>query len=374
MAESIIAKAAVLYRAGGPLRIEEVVVAAPGPGEVRVQMKAAGVCHSDLHVMRGELPMPVPVIPGHEGSGVVESVGPGVTSVRPGDRVIPIWRTSCGRCTYCLSGRPALCDVGSRMRTDGTMPDGTRRFTTRDGRAINHYAGVSTFASVSVIPEAAVVKTPDDYGFDHAALLGCGVITGVGAVTTAAKVEPGSTVAVFGAGGVGLNIIQGARMVSARRIIAIDRNAAKETKARELGATDFVVAGDGVDTVAAVRELTGGRGVDFAFESAGLPQVVEHAYDSTRKGGTCVAAGLSRPDARAMINVNQLVYGEKTLRGTLYGSMRPSIDLPMLIDLHRAGKLELDALLTRTYPLEQINEAYEDLERGELARGLIIYP
>jgi Zn-dependent alcohol dehydrogenase len=304
---------------------------------------------------------------------VVESVGEGVRSVAPGDRVIPIWRASCGQCEYCMAGKPALCDTGTRMRFEGVMPDGTKRFRNSAGREIHHYAGVSTFAAVSTMPEAAVVKIPADYGFEHAALLGCGVITGVGAVTRAARMTPGSTVAVFGVGGIGLNIVQGARMTSARQIIAVDTCAAKEAKAREMGATDFVHAAGDVVAVAEVRRLTAGKGVDYAFESVGLPRPIEQAFDSTRKGGTCVVAGICRADARAAINVNQLVYAEKTLRGTLYGSMRPRVDLIRLIEMHRAGRLVLDPLLTRTYRIEEINQAYADLEAGRLARGLIVY-
>jgi Zn-dependent alcohol dehydrogenase len=322
--------------------------------------------------MKGDLHMPMPIIPGHEGSGIIEMIGEGVSSVAVGDHVIPIWRASCGQCEYCLSGRPALCEMGTKMRFEGVMPDGTMRFRNRAGVPIRHYAGVSTFSSRSTMPEAAVVKIPADYSFEHAALLGCGVITGVGAVTNAARIHPGCTVAVFGAGGIGLNIVQGARLMGARRIIAVDVHATKEAKARELGATHFVNACT-CDPVQAIRDLTEGKGADYAFESIGLTRPIEQAYDATRKGGTCVVAGICRADARAQINVNQLVYAEKTLKGTLYGSMRPRVDLPLLMEMHRAGQLKLDELLTRTYPLDQINEAYAALERGEVARSLIVY-
>lgn len=365
-------KAAVLHQAGKPLSIEEVQLQPPQKGEVLVRMKAAGVCHSDLHVIKGDLHMPMPIIPGHEGSGVIEAVGEGVTSVAVGDHVIPIWRASCGQCEYCLAGRPALCDMGTKMRFEGVMPDGTMRFHSAAGNPIRHYAGVSTFSTMSTMPEAAVVKIPKDFSFEHAALIGCGVITGVGAVTNAAQIHPGSSVAVFGVGGIGLNIVQGARMMSARQIIAVDVHASKEAKARELGATHFVNAAE-CDPVKAVKDLTGGKGVDYSFEAVGLTAPIEQAYDSLKKGGTCVVAGISRADVRAQINVNQLVYAEKTLKGTLYGSMRPRVDLLSLIELHRVGKLMLDELLTRTYPLEEINEAYAALERGEVARTLIVY-
>ena len=366
------APAAVLYEFGKPLVIEEVEVLPPAEGEVLVRMKAAGVCHSDLHVMRGDLPMPLPIILGHEGAGVVEAVGAGVRSVQPGDAVWPIWRSSCGRCDYCQRGRPALCDLGTAMRFTGLMPDGQTRFRNSRGESIRHYAGVSTFSSLSTMPEAAVVKIEGDVSFAHAALLRCGVITGVGAVTHAAQVMPGTTVAVWGCGGVGLNIVQGARLVGARRIIAVDVVASKETAARALGATDFVDA-SGCDPVAAVRELTGGLGADYTFEAIGLPRPIEEAFDALRKGGVCVVAGICRGDARAAINANQLLYAEKTLKGSLYGSMRPRVDLPRLAGLHQAGRIALDALLTRTWRLEQINEAYEALERGEVARSLIVW-
>src|SRR3954471_19808648 len=249
MPESITTRAAVLYRAGSPLSVEDVQVLPPRAGEVRVRMKAAGVCHSDLHVIKGDLAMPMPVICGHEGAGIIESIGDGVTTVVPGDRIVPIWRASCGQCEFCLAGRPALCEMGTKMRFEGVMPDGTKRFISKSGQPIHHYAGVSTFSSYATMPEAAVVKIPDDYSFEHAALLSCGVITGVGAVTRAAKIDPGCTVAVFGVGGIGLNIVQGAKMMSARQIIAVDVHASKQAKARELGATDFVHVAAGVDPV-----------------------------------------------------------------------------------------------------------------------------
>ena len=366
------APAAVLYEANRPMVIEEVIVLPQQAGEVTVRMKAAGICHSDLHVIKGDLPMPCPIILGHEGAGIVEEVGPGVTSVQPGDHVIPIWRASCGRCEYCLNGKPALCDMGTAMRFTGTMPDGQTRFRNKQGDSIRHYAGVSTFSSLSTMPEAAVVKIDPDFPLWKAALIGCGVITGVGAVTHAAKVTPGASVAVYGCGGIGLNIIQGAKMVSAFPIIAVDKRANKEAHARQVGATHFVDA-DACDPIQAIKDLTGGRGVDYAFEAIGLPRPIEQAYDSVKKGGTCIVSGICRADARAAINVNQLVYAEKTLKGTLYGSTRPRVDLIHLMEMHRAGHLLLDELLTRTYPLDQINEAYEALEQGEVARSLILW-
>ncbi|MEM1296938.1 MAG: Zn-dependent alcohol dehydrogenase [Verrucomicrobiota bacterium] len=364
------ALAAVLHQAGSPLSVEEVEVLPPGPGEVQVRVSAAGVCHSDLHVIKGDLPMPVPIIPGHEGAGVVEAVGQGVTEVIEGDHVLPMWRMSCGRCEYCLGGRPALCDVGTKMRFSGLMPDGKTRFRSSSGEPILHYSGVSTFSQLATMPEAAVVKIPHDYPLEKGALISCGVITGFGAVVNTAQVSPGDTVAVIGCGGIGLNIVQSARIAGARRIIAVDRVAGKLKFARKFGATT-VIDSTSDNPVEAIMDLTG-SGVDFAFEAVGLPEPIEQAYDSTKKGGTCVVVGIAPREARAQINVNALVYAEKTLKGTIYGSMRPRIDLLRLIDLHLSGQLELDQLLTKTYPLTEINQAYEDLEAGKVARSLLL--
>lgn len=364
-------KAAVLYEPNTPLSFETVEVSPPGPQEVQIRMHAAGVCHSDLHVMKGDQPMKMPIILGHEGSGVVEAIGEKVTSVEPGDHVIPIWRMSCGVCEYCLGGRPALCDVGTAMRFTGRMPDGKTRFRTTGGDEILHYAGVSTFSELSTMPEGAVVKIPQDFPLEFAALIGCGVITGFGAVFNAGNVRAGDTVAVFGCGGIGLNIVQSARLAGAVRIIAVDAVGKKLEYAEKFGATDTLNAME-CDPVEEIKKLTGETGVDFAFEAIGLPEPIEQAYDATKKGGTCVVVGIASPSARAKINVNQLVYAEKTLKGSIYGSTRPRIDLLRLIDLHRAGRLMLDELLTHTYPLSGINEAYADLENGVVARSLVL--
>ena len=365
------ALAAVLYELGKPMRVEEVEVLPPGPGEVMVRISAAGVCHSDLHVIKGDLPMPTPIIPGHEGSGVVEAVGAGVTQVEEGDHVLPMWRMSCGRCSFCLGGRPALCDVGTKMRFTGLMPDGDTRFRSGSGERILHYAGVSTFSQLATIPEPAVVKVPKEYSLTNGALISCGVITGYGAVVKTAEVRPGDTVAVIGCGGIGLNIVQSAKLAGARRIIAVDTVPSKLDYAREFGATDLVNSSKG-NPVEAVLDLTGGEGVDYAFEAVGLPEPIEQAYDSTKKGGTCVVVGIAPKAAKAKIDVNALVYGEKTLKGTIYGSTAPRVDLLKLIDLQLSGQLKVESLLTRTYRLSEINEAYEALEKGEVARSLIL--
>jgi len=365
------AKAAVLHEVGRRLEIREVEVLPPRAGEVLVRMAAGGVCHSDLHAMTGHLVAALPAILGHEGAGIVADVGPGVTAVRPGDHVIPLWRLSCGECEYCSGGRPALCPEGTQIRMTGRLSDGTTRFRL-DGKEIRHFAGVSSFAEYSVIPEKALLKIPDDLALHKAALLGCAVITGVGAAINAARVRPGSSVAVFGTGGVGLNVVQGAVLAGAEKIIAVDLLESKLDYARRFGATHTVNASAG-DPVEQIRSFTGGRGVDYAFEVIGLPKTMRQAYDVLAKRGTAVIVGVTPMTMEVSVPVMPLVFEERILTGSLYGSARPKIDIPKLIDLYRVGKLKLDELLTRAYPFEQINEAYQALERGEVARSVVTF-
>lgn len=364
-------KAAVLFEVGARLDIQDVEVAPPRAGEVLVRMGVAGVCHTDLHVMTGHVPAPLPAVLGHEGAGIVEAVGPGVTSLRPGDHVIPMWRLSCGECEYCTGGRPALCPAGTEIRTTGRLLDGTTRFALGD-REIKHFCGVSTFSEFSVIPERALIKIPADLPLDRAALFGCAIICGVGAVFNAARVRPGSSVAVFGAGGVGLNVVQGAALAGAEQIIAVDLLDAKLEHARRFGATHTVNASSGTP-VDRVRALTGGRGVDYAFEAIGTPAVMRQAYDTLAKRGTAVIIGVTPRTAEVSVPTNPLVFEERTLTGSLYGASRPRTDILMLIDLYRAGRLKVDELLTRTYPLDEINEAYDALERGEVIRTAVTF-
>ena len=365
------AKAAVLFEVGQKLEIREVEVQKPQAGEVLIRMAAGGVCHSDLHVMTGHLSASLPAILGHEGSGIVEDVGPGVTSVRPSDHVIPLWRLSCGECEYCTGGRPALCPAGTQIRMTGRLLDGTSRFKL-DGKEIKHFAGVSSFSQYSVVPEKAVVKIPNDLPLERAALLGCAVITGVGAAINAARVKSGSSVVVFGSGGVGLNVIQGAAIAGAEKIIAVDLLENKLEYARRFGATHTVNASAG-NPVEQVRALTDGRGVDYAFEVIGLPTTMRQAYDSLAKRGMAVVVGVTPMTTEVSVPVMSLVFEERVLTGSVYGSSRPRLDILKLIDLYRAGKLKLDELLTRTYPFEQINAAYEALERGEVARSVVTF-
>jgi S-(hydroxymethyl)glutathione dehydrogenase / alcohol dehydrogenase len=365
------ARAAVLFEVGKRLEIREVDVERPRAGEVLIKMAAGGVCHSDLHVMTGHLVAALPAILGHEGSGVVADVGPGVTSVKPGDHVIPLWRLSCGQCEHCSDGRPALCAAGTQIRMTGRLLDGTTRFRL-DGGEIKHFAGVSSFAEYSVVPEAAVLKIPDELPLDRAALLGCAVITGVGAAINCARVRPGASVVVFGTGGVGLNVVQGARLAGAEKIVAVDLLDRKLEFARRFGATHTVNGSSG-DPVAQVRALTGGRGVDYAFEVVGTPKTMRQAWDCLAKRGMAVVVGVTPMTTEVAVPVMSLVYEERVLTGSVYGSSRPRLDIPKLIDLYRSGRLLLDELLTRTYPFAEINEAYAALERGEVARSVVTF-
>jgi S-(hydroxymethyl)glutathione dehydrogenase / alcohol dehydrogenase len=332
-------------------------------------MAAAGVCHTDLHVMQGKFAAPLPAVLGHEGAGVVAEVGPGVTSLRPGDRVVPLWRLSCGKCEYCRRGKPALCPEGTRIRNTGRLPDGTSRLSHR-GREIFHYAGVSTFCEYSVVPEGALLKLEQDVPLDRAALLGCAVVTGVGAVTHAAQVKRGDTVAVFGAGGVGLNVIQGAAAAGAKTIVAVDVRAPKLELARTFGATSVVDATGG-HVVETIRNLTDGRGVDFAFDAVGSPETARRAFDVLARTGKLVALGISKESVS--LPLGPLVFEERQVVGSFYGSGRPREDIPALAAMYRQGKLRLDELLTRRYPLERINEAYAALEQGEVARSVVVF-
>ena len=364
------AKAAILFDVGQRLDVREVDVAKPRAGEVLVRMAVGGICHSDLHVMTGHLNAPIPSILGHEGAGTVVETGAGVTSVRPGDNVIPLWRLSCGECEYCTLARPALCAVGMKIRSTGRLLDGSSRFSL-DGSEIKHFLGVSTFSEYTVILEKALVKVPKDIPLQQAALLGCAVITGIGAVMNAARVQPGSQVAVYGSGGVGLNVIQGAALAGAEKIIAVDLLDNKLEMARQFGATHTVNASSG-DPVEQVRSLTGQRGVDYAFEVIGLPQTVRQAFDSLAKRGEAIVLGVTPLETEVSVPIMPLIFEEKVLKGSVYGSSRPRIDIPKLMNLYRAGKLKLDELVTRTFSFDEINEAYAALERGEVARTVVL--
>jgi S-(hydroxymethyl)glutathione dehydrogenase/alcohol dehydrogenase len=357
------AKAAVLHEQKKPLVVEEIEVEEPHAGEVLVRMAAAGVCRSDLHVVDGLWPAPLPLVMGHEGAGIVESVGEGVTLVAPGDHVIFSWAPSCGVCRHCVAGRPYLCTAGPVM----TMKDGTTRFR-NNGHRLFHQTAVSAFSEYTVTHETALVKIRDDMPLEKAALIGCGVMTGVGAVMNTAKVTMGSSVAVFGCGGVGLSVVQAANMAGAYPLIAVDILDDKLEMAKRLGAT-HVVNSTNEDPVRKIIEIVG-HGVDFAFEAIGVPEVVAKAFDATDPSGTTLMVGM--PPAGAVIPVSGigLLVG-KTLKGAYYGSTRFRIDMPALVELCMCGKLKLDDMITNTLALDDINQAFDWLRRGEVARSVI---
>lgn len=362
-------KAAVLYEANTPLVIEEVQLDDPGPNEVLVKMAASGVCRSDLHVMKGEWPTPLPIVLGHEAAGRVAAVGANVARVKAGDPIIISFAPYCGHCTYCTTGRTHLCAT-MRAEPAGMLPGGHTRLA-KDGKPIYHFARTASFAEYAVIHESGAVPIGPETPLELAALVGCAVTTGVGAVLNTAQVPPGSTVAVIGCGGVGLNVIQGARLVNAARIIAVDISQEKLEFAERFGATDTIDARE-EDPVRAIRALTDG-GVDFAFEVLGSGPTVRTAFDAVRQGGTAVVVGMGAHGEDAPIDTRMISSLEKTLKGSFYGSARTSVDMPRYVALAQAGKLALDALVTRRYPLAEINEAYAALDRGEVGRGLIVF-
>jgi S-(hydroxymethyl)glutathione dehydrogenase / alcohol dehydrogenase len=363
--------AAVCYQLDQPVQVEEVELDEPKCGEVQVRMAASGVCHSDLSVITGIMPAKLPCVLGHEGAGTVERIGEGVEHLKEGDRVMLAWVTPCGACFYCRIGKPELCDVGAKINATFRQPDGTTRMH-RNGVDLQTFSGLGALAEAVVAPAKACVKLPDDAPLDKAALIGCSVMTGVGAVFNTAAVQPGSRVAVFGAGGVGLNVIQGAAIAEAERIIAVDVNRRKLEFATVFGATDVVDA-SAVDPVAAVRDLTDGRGVDYAFEAIGRKESIEQAYAAVRKGGTCVVIGIGSRKESVSLNVFFIPVMEKRLVGCWYGGADVHRDALRLLALYRQGKLKLDELLTKTYRLEEVNQAFADLRAGVNARGIIVW-
>ena len=362
-------KAAILWEQGTPLSVEGAELGGPRAGEVLVEVKAAGVCHSDLHPARGEWPVRVPLVLGHEGAGVVREVGEGVKGVTEGDHVVFCWAPPCGECPPCREGRPVLCDRLERTTYRNRLPAGDTLLRAR-GRKVNHYNGTACFADFAVVAEEGVIVVPREVPFEALATLGCAVVTGVGAVLNAARPEEGAKVVVIGVGGVGLNVVQGARLAGCERIVALDMRSKPLDLAREFGATDTVEAA-GENVAERVRELTGGRGADYVFDTVGSPDTLSQALALARKGGTIVVTGLSRLDALATFPLFPFVMQEKRLLGSLYGSGRPSRDVPRLVALYQEGKLKLDELATRTYRLEEINDALGALADAEGARGIV---
>lgn len=359
------------YAASRPVTIETVELDPPGPGEVRVRIAAAGLCHSDLSVINGDRPRPMPMVLGHEAAGVVDQPGPGVTDLQPGDHVALVFVPSCGRCSPCLEGRPALCEPGAAANTAGTLLGGHRRLRRLDGTPLHHQVGVSCFAEFAVVARGSLVRIDADLPLDVAAVFGCAVLTGVGAVVNCGRVPLGASVAVVGLGGVGLSALLGALACGARQVIAVDRLEEKLALALELGATHAFNAGDG-DLVAEVRRLTGG-GADYAFEMASSVDALALAYALTRRGGTTVTASLPHPAHRFALPAVNLVAEERTLKGSYLGSAVPARDIPNFISLYRAGRLAADRLVTQRIALDEINEGFDRLASGRAVRQVIVF-
>lgn len=365
-------RAAVLEDVGERFRLEELELDDPGPGEVRVRIAAAGVCHSDLHVIHGDLPVPLPAVLGHEGAGVVEAVGEGVKRVQPGDHVVLSWVPGCGRCYYCRIGRPDMCEAAFDLQVAGTLPGGALRFRRPGGGTVHHFLAVSCFAEETVVPEQGVIPIRRDVPLDRAALVGCAVTTGYGAVVHTAQVRPGSSVAVLGTGGVGLNVIQTAVLSGAWPVIAIDRIPAKLELARRFGATHTIDASRVDDLIGAVLNLTEGRGADYVFEVVGRPETIQTAYGMARKAGMVVVVGIAAPHEDVAINAFSLPSQSKVLTGSWYGRSVPEVDIPRILDLYMAGRLDLDNLVSQRLPLAAIDDAFEALRSGGIARSVLV--
>ncbi len=366
-------KAAVAFASGKPLSIETVQLAPPQAGEVLVEIKATGVCHTDAYTLSGADPEGLfPSILGHEGAGVVVEIGAGVTTVKPGDHVIPLYIPECRQCPYCLSMKTNLCQAIRSTQGKGVMPNGTSRFSL-DGKALYHYMGTSTFANYTVLPEISLAKIRPDAPLEKVCLIGCGITTGIGAVINTAKVEPGANVVVFGLGGIGLNVIQGAKMVGANKIIGVDLNPAKRVLAEKYGMTDFVNPRDiDGDLVAYLVELTDG-GADYSFECIGNVNVMRQALECCHKGwGVSVIVGVAGAGEEIRTRPFQLVTG-RVWKGTAFGGARGRTDVPKIVDWYMSGKIDIDAMVTHTMPLAKINDAFELMHQGKSIRSVITF-
>lgn len=365
-------KAAIAVKAGAPLEIEMVDLEGPKEGEVLVEIMATGVCHTDAFTLSGDDPEGAfPAILGHEGAGIVREVGAGVKSLKPGDHVIPLYTPECRECDYCLHPKTNLCQKIRGTQGKGLMPDGTSRFSL-NGKPILHYMGCSTFSNFTVLPEISLAKVREDAPFDKICYIGCGVTTGVGAVVFDAKVEPGSTVAVFGLGGIGLNVIQGARMVGASRIIGIDLNNNRKELATKFGMTDFINPRDVDNVVQAIIDMTNG-GVDYSFECIGNVDVMRQALECCHKGwGESVIIGVAGAGKEISTRPFQLVTG-RVWRGSAFGGARGRTDVPKIVDWFMDGRINIDDLITHTMPLEDINKAFDLMHKGESIRSIVTY-
>jgi S-(hydroxymethyl)glutathione dehydrogenase/alcohol dehydrogenase len=361
-------RAALVEERGGPIRVQEVDLDDPGEGEVRVKLVASGVCHSCLHAADGSwTTFPMPIVLGDEGAGIVDATGPGVRGVREGDHVVLSWTPTCGLCHYCVTGRPVLCE--RRATRPGTLPDGSTRLHWR-GEPLYHFGTVASHAEYTTIPESCAVPIRHDVPLESVALIGCSVMTGVGSVLNTAQVQAGASMAVFGAGGIGLNSIQGGALAGAHPIIAVDVLPQKLEYARRFGATHAIDASQ-EDPVAAIKDLTR-RGADYTFVAVGNARVINQAWDALAPGGTCVLIGLPATAETVTFPASSLQANEKVLRGSRYGSARMRDDFPRLVELYRSGKLKIDELINRRFSLDETDDAYKALAAGELARGLIV--
>jgi S-(hydroxymethyl)glutathione dehydrogenase/alcohol dehydrogenase len=364
-------KAAVVVAYNEPVEIRDLELTGPKTGEIRIAVRASGVCHSDLSVQNGTVPLPPPVVPGHECAGEVLEVGEGVSRFEVGDHVVTQFHPQCGQCYFCTRDQGYMCELGAMAATGGLL-DGTPRFAA-DGVPVRQMAMLGTFAEETVIPEISAVGVPDDVPAKIAALISCGVLTGVGAAMNTASVRKGDTVAVLGCGGVGLNVIQGAKIAGAGELIAIDRFDSKLALARQFGATQTVNASEG-DAAVAVRERTQGRGADVTFEVIGLEATIKQAVDMTRNGGETILVGVPSLDVTLSLPAGlTFLYANKTLRGCWYGSSNVDRDVPKLLDLYKRGELKLDELISREIKLEEVNDAFAAMESGEVARSVIIF-
>ena len=368
------AKAVLCRELNKPVVVEEITVDSPGRGEVMVKLGACGVCHSDLSATNGTIPMPPPLVLGHEAAGEVVEVGEGVSSgtgaLAVGDHVVSSFIYMCGKCRFCSAGRPVLCLEQGKAIT--TLPDGTLRTRDAKGNPVSIFSGCGVMAEYATVHVDNLVKIDPKIPFDRAALVGCAVTTGVGAVFNTARVAPGASVAVFGCGGVGLNVIQGARIAGASRIIAIDSNEAKLDLAKKFGATDALAAKPGEDPSKSIKKLTGG-GADYAFECVGSGELAATAYRAIRRGGLAVVVGVAKPGDSTSVRTMTLPFEEKTLTGSYFGSCVPRTDFPRMLDLYLGGRLMLDELITRRYKVEEAPQAFADLESGRNARGVIMF-
>lgn len=364
-------KAAVVHELN-QLSVETVQLDPPETGEVLVRIQAAGVCHSDLHTMRGELRAKPPIVLGHEGAGIVEKVGTGVTHVEPGDRVMINWLPACNICPTCLAGHPSLCVHFPNTTFQGLLPpNGETRLRSEDGQTLKHFLSAAAMAEYTVVPAAGVIPIPDDVPFDVAAIIGCAVMTGVGAVINTAMAQAGRSAAVIGCGGVGLCILLGCQLAGCHPIVAVDVKESKLEFARSLGAT-YTVNASKEDPVAAIRKLTNG-GADYAFDSVGAPATIAQALQSAAVYGAATVTGMHDILKPVPIPADALIFQNKRLLGSFVGSSNPQIDLPKLVELYSGGRLDLDTLISQHYPLDKVSQAFDDMEMGMVARGVLVF-